>query len=241
MQPYLRKLRKLRRLATSPAYLRGLRYGIAAAIEHVPLLKQLDCQTVIDIGANVGQFTLATRSAIPAARVIAFEPLEEPARVFRRAFAHDPQVELHQVAIGPEAATVTMHVSNRIDSSSILPMTAAQTQIFPGTQRASYESVRIVRLSSLVNPTTLVGPTLLKLDVQGYELQVLEGCREALAAMEHVYVECSFIELYEGQALADDVVQFLREHGFAVEGVYNVTYAASGRAVQADFHFRRRR
>ena len=83
-------------------------------------------------------------------------------------------------------------------------------------------------------------PALLKIDVQGYELAVLAGCDSLLAAFAFVYVECSFVELYDGQALATDVVDFLSARGFALAGVYNLTYNRVGAAVQGDFLFSRR-
>ena len=55
-----------------------------------------------------------------------------------------------------------------------------------------------------------------------------------------VYVECSFVELYAGQSLADEVIAWLREHSLHLSGVYNMTYDTGGRAVQADFLFKRR-
>ncbi|MGA7966535.1 MAG: FkbM family methyltransferase, partial [Gammaproteobacteria bacterium] len=83
----------------------------------------------------------------------------------------------------------------------------------------------------------IASPALLKLDVQGFELPTLQGCEDLLSRFAWVYVECSFIELYEGQALADEVITWLRERGFALSGVYNMSYGRSGRAIQADFLF----
>ena len=53
----------------------------------------------------------------------------------------------------------------------------------------------------------------------------------------YVYAECSFVELYTGQALAHDVIAWLRERGFSLSGVYNMGYDQNGRAVQGDFLF----
>ena len=81
--------------------------------------------------------------------------------------------------------------------------------------------------------------SLLKLDVQGYELHALRGCVTLLDAFAWVYCECSFVELYAGQALADEVIAWLRAHGFALIGAYNMAFDHDGRAVQADFLFAR--
>ena len=73
--------------------------------------------------------------------------------------------------------------------------------------------------------------------MQGYELPVLHGCESLLSRFSHVYVECSFVELYEGQALAAEVIDFLRQRGFDLLGAHSVQYDARGRAIQADLLF----
>ena len=235
----LRKLWKLARLLHESRYRRGLRYGVAAAIEHSSVLSALDCATVVDVGANIGQFALAARTCIPRARVIAFEPLAQPARLFRRVFEGDAKVELHQLALGAESATIEMHVAAQVASSSILPITSLQSRIFPGTYEESAEPVRVEPLETVIAADTIQPPALLKLDVQGFELQVLQGCGALLQRFAHVYVECSFVELYENQALASEVVRYLCDSGFLLSGIYNVRYH-SGRSVQGDFLFRNR-
>ena len=81
---------------------------------------------------------------------------------------------------------------------------------------------------------------MLKIDVQGFELKCLQGCEDLLDRFQQVYVECSFVELYEGQALADEVIAWLRDRNFILQGVYNTFYDSKGAAVQGDFLFANR-
>ena len=85
----------------------------------------------------------------------------------------------------------------------------------------------------------LRGRCLLKLDVQGFELSALRGCSELLPRFAHVYVEASFVELYEGQALASQVVGHLFAEGFNLTCVANPTRGKSRKPIQADFLFSR--
>ncbi|AER56163.1 methyltransferase FkbM [Pseudoxanthomonas spadix BD-a59] len=87
----------------------------------------------------------------------------------------------------------------------------------------------------------LAEPALLKMDVQGFELPALAGCEGMLDRFAWIYVECWFMELYAGQALADAVIAWLRERerGLGLAGAYNMADDGQGRAVQADFLFGR--
>jgi len=233
-----RRFRKLVSVLAQDDYRRAFRRGrVAAAVEHERLLKTFDFRTVVDIGANRGQFALVARHCFPAARIISFEPLAGPASQFRTVLDDDPHVTLHPIAIGPTAGAASMHVAAEDDSSSLLPITALQQSLFTGTNEVGRETIHVEPLSGRVSAEDLTPPALLKIDVQGYELSALKGCEALLGGFAQVYVECSFVELYEGQALAAEVVAYLREKDFGLRGVYNTYYDAGGRAIQADMLF----
>lgn len=225
------------RVGVDPTLRRGLRFGVAAGIEHLPVLRAQPLTTVVDIGANVGQFTLAALGTHPRLRVHAFEPLAGPASIFERLFAGTANVTLHRVAIGPQPGSASMHVSSRPDSSSLLPITALQEETFPGTGERTTETVIVRRLDECLKPEDIQPPALLKIDVQGYELEALRGCEIYLGLFSYIYIEVSFVFLYESQALAHDVIAFLSDRGFALRGIYNAHHDHRGRSVQADFWF----
>jgi FkbM family methyltransferase len=234
----LKQLVKLLRLAGNPAYRSALRHGVGASIEHAAVLRGLDLSTVIDVGANVGQFSLLAVTMFPRVHVEAFEPLPVPAATFRRVFDGHPRVRLHQVAIGACAQDAVMNVSHRQDSSSLLPITDRQTTVFPGTHGVGTESVTVVTLDSAIADGVITAPALLKLDVQGFELEALKGAKRVLRRCDYVYVEVSFVELYKGQALAPEVTAFLEEEGFEVAGVHNLEHDSDGDKVQCDMLFK---
>lgn len=239
LQLFLTRLNKLSQIARSSRMLLALLYNrVLAGAEHRRVLKA-DLATVVDIGANRGQFALAVRQWVPKSRVFAFEPLAGPATRFRRIFKGDSRVTLYQAAIGPESCETIIHVSAADDSSSLLPISAIQESLFPGTGEIRKETVQVGRLSDYVSATDIEAPAMLKLDVQGFELAALCGCEDLLDRFTFIYAECSFVELYSGQALADEVIAWLRERGFKLSGAYNMQYDRNGRAIQADFLFYR--
>jgi|SRR5271165_1435012 len=237
----MRILVKLLRILWIPEY-RGtfLRTRVAASAEHDYVLGGLTVDTVVDIGANRGQFALCARRLFPKARIFSFEPLRIPAAVYRRVFVKDPSVRLFNLAISSESGNASMHVSRWDGSSSLLPIAAAQHEHFPFTEESGRETVATAPLAECLGEAEITGAALLKIDVQGFELDVLKGCESLLSRFKYVYVEASFIELYVGQALAGEVVAHLLSRNFALIGVANLSTGASKRPIQADFLFMRR-
>lgn len=240
LQLFLIRLHKLSIVVRHPRLRKALTaHGVLAGAEHRRIFAA-NFQTVVDVGANRGQFALAAREWAPGARVISFEPLSGPAAVFVNIFKSDPMVRMHQVAIGPESGPIPIHVSAADDSSSILPISNLQQLLYPGSLEVRTETVRAGHLTEFVKPEEIIFPALLKLDVQGFELDALAGCEELLERFSHIYAECSFLELYKGQALADEVIDWLARHEFRLAGVYNASYDNKGNAVQCDILFTKR-
>jgi hypothetical protein len=98
--------------------------------------------------------------------------------------------------------------------------------------------VSVKRLDDCVEVHALEGPVLLKVDVQGGELAVFEGC-DSLAHVDFIYVELSFVELYEGQPLFQEVCEYLVNRGFVVAGLYNQVTTTEYGPTQIDVLFKR--
>lgn len=217
-----------------------IKYLVAASIEHKNILKNLQnsqLKTIIDIGANRGQFSILSREYFPDAKIIAFEPLLEPSEIYHRIFSSDPLTTLFTYAIGSKNELTTIHISNADDSSSLFPISSLQSNLYKGTFEKEIATVQVKPLDTVLNPLDIIQPAFLKIDVQGYEKEVLLGCSSLLNLFQFVYVECSFVELYEGQSLTHEVIELLGQAGFMLSGVYNMSYDKKGMAIQGDFLF----
>jgi FkbM family methyltransferase len=214
-----------------------LRSFVFASTEHDNVIDGLGLESVVDIGANRGQFALCARRLYPSAVIYSFEPLRKPANVYLKIFKGDPRSHLFNKAIGSSSGSDVMHVTRWDVSSSLLPIAQGQRDNFPFAAEARRETVTRIRLSECLDKNALAGTALLKLDVQGYELEALRGCEDLLDRFKYVYVESSFIELYAGQALAADVIAYLIEKGFRLICVANLSNGKSKRPIQADFLF----
>ena len=112
--------------------------------------------------------------------------------------------------------------------------------MFAGTGEIATTEVRVGPLEEFVKADDLREPAMLKLDVQGFEYEALIGSESLLPHFDLVYCECSFVELYSGQKLAWEIIDWLSVRSFGLVGVFNPTYDRRGQAVQADFLFGRK-
>ena len=144
--------------------------GVMPAIEHLEVLQSLNPRTVIDVGANKGQFSTVARYLFPTAQIHAFEPLERECRNYR--FVVAPPVFLHLVALGDEKRNAEFFVASRADSIPLLSPGKGQESAY-GVGLSSTTTVYVDKLENVISSKDLITPVLLKLDVQGAELQVL--------------------------------------------------------------------
>jgi FkbM family methyltransferase len=231
---------KILRVLSIPQYRAAfLRTRVAASTEHDPILSGLGLDTVVDIGANRGQFALCMRRHYPQAQIFSFEPMQKAAQTYLKTFEGDARARLFETAIGPRAGSAEMHIARWDVASSLLPIGQGQHDNFPFSEEARRETVSLAPLSSFIDRQSLSGKSLLKLDVQGYELAALEGCANLLDGFHYVYVEASFVELYVGQALASEVIAYLIGKGFRLICVANLEMGHAQRPIQADFLFSR--
>jgi len=220
-----------------PSYRSALRLGVAAATEHHSVAFEHDFSTVIDVGANRGQFSLFAARRFPRATLHCFEPLAEARSRLTSALGEHPRLHVYDVALGSRSGAGTFNVAASDDSSSLLTATSTQLATFPKTGVAERRAVDVARLDEIIAPEMLSGPSLLKLDVQGYELEVLRGADALLDAVDELLVECSFVELYEGQPLTAEVVAHCAERGFRLAGAFSLVHDDTGRCLQGDFLF----
>jgi hypothetical protein len=115
-------------------------------------------------------------------------------------------------------------------------LTRAHESSAPLVGYAATETVEMVPLDELAGDLLpAVGRVWLKLDVQGYELRVLEGASRSLSRIDALELELSLVELYAGQPLFDEVLRFVQEAGFQTADVSpEFVHPATGQMLQAN-------
>ena len=175
-------------------------------------------QTILDIGANEGVFVRSMRKRFPHARIISFEPLRDCYETLISVMAGDTNFEAHHTALGEHPGQTVIHRSASHPSSSLLPMDALHKELYPGSAEHQDETITVERLDTVLGNVDLKKPILVKIDVQGFEANVIRGGSAVLSKADIVLVENSFVTLYEGQALFGEIHDLLTKLGFSYRG-----------------------
>jgi FkbM family methyltransferase len=203
-------------------------------------LQRAGIETVIDVGAHQGEFASAVLRVLPNARVYSFEPLLECYERLVKRFGSQARIRAFNLALSDAAGSAQFWRSSFTKSSSLLPMADLHREAFPWTAGSTAIQVPLDTLDHCVETLELSPSVLLKIDVQGAELKVLGGARQALKRIDHVLVEASFAALYEGQPLFDDVYRFLTAEKYHLSGVWDTLQSpVDGSVLQSDMLFSR--
>jgi len=229
----------VRRLAKRFGYqILGYPRAYAAQSSLMGLFRGQEINLVLDVGANAGQFAEDLRASGYSDRIFSFEPQASAHELLCKRAEGDPNwTVFDRTAIGEETGTVEINISGNSVSSSILAMLPSHSETHPQSKYVGTESVPVRRLDDLyeLSPTDRV---LLKIDVQGYERQVLDGAPRILRGCRAVLSELSLVPLYEGQSLAKELWDMLTAMDFEVWSVEPGIYdPESGRLLQFDAVF----
>ncbi|MGJ9412767.1 FkbM family methyltransferase [Aeromicrobium sp. CF4.19] len=194
-----------------------------------------DVDTVLDVGANVGQYAALLRSAGFTGRIISCEPLSGAYAELGQRAAKDPRWTAVNTAVGAEPGEITINVAANSFSSSVRDMTDAHLRAAPGSGYVSSERVPLTTVAELVAEQR-VDPTrcLLKIDTQGFEDEVLRGAGGLVGTLAAVQLELSFVELYAGQSLFDELVARMAALGYRIQQLDPGISDRDGRLLQVD-------
>jgi FkbM family methyltransferase len=197
-----------------------------------PLLATAERPMIFDIGACEGEDSIRLSRAFPSAKIHAFEPVASNVEKIRANFArYAPQLsEPHPIALGDFDGTGRLHLSSGHPegiprdagwdfgnkSSSLLPPSPLMRSHHPWLRFESQVTVRVERLDTFCRREGISGVDFVYLDVQGAELQVLEGAGSLLQSIRAVWLEVEAVELYAGQPLAPEVDAFMKANGFVL-------------------------
>lgn len=214
------------------------RYGLELRRKHdiEAVLGAANFATVIDGGANVGDYAAKVRARLPDAQIHCFEPTPRLFQDISRRFADDNKITCHEQALSDSDGKVAFRITEDQYSSSLLEQTDRLA-----TVPEQVVAVQSTALDTWAANRTIRRPALLKLDVEGNELAALRGAQKLLEQIDYVELETIFAELRKGQPEFRDILNFLHDRGFVLVDIYpGVLDPATGFSVWADAVFARR-
>ena len=182
-------------------------------------LKKIQIKTIIDVGANEGQFVSEILNVFPLVEIYSFEPLSDCYEKLTSNFRNNKKVHTYNFALGEQDGEITFSRSNASPSSSILKMGDLHKKLYPLTANVVEEKVKIKRLDDVLRSITLKDYVLLKIDVQGAEEKVIKGGVGVLKNVNMIITEVSYATLYESQPLFKDIMTLLENHNFIYIGI----------------------
>ena len=221
-----------------------VRYPLHDAIARlVRLLEYYRIDLVVDVGANDGGFATSIRDLGFSGRIISFEPVSSVFKALSHRATADSMWQTVQCAVGERESEVVINVSaNNSLSSSVLPMLDEHIKAAPNSRYIGVEKVRQSSLDLLMPELGVANASriFLKVDVQGYERNVLDGASALFSngIIAGMQLELSLTQLYENAMTYREVINYAETLGMNLVGLDPVFCdPQSGRLLQADAVF----
>jgi FkbM family methyltransferase len=195
-------------------------------------------KTIVDVGANEGQFALKMRKLFPVAKIHSYEPLPHVYQKLLKQFEGDENFLAYNYALGNKNEESQIYLNEYSPSSSLLKMKDEHKKHFDFARKETACNIKIKRIDDVMKIETLQKPVLLKIDVQGFEEQVIQGGTAFIGGCDMIIIEVSFKELYATQPLFHTIYQLLNSLGFKYGGNYEqLVSPEDGSILQADAIF----
>ena len=191
----------------------------SASWRRAALLHRLAVDLVVDAGANVGDYAAELRRSGYTGRIVCFEPVASVFAVLEARSAHDDAWECHRLALGATDGEAVINVGGSTRTSSLLAL-APGLEASDDWRSERTELVRVATLDSLLESAFRdARRVLLKLDVQGAELDVLAGAPAAIGRVVALEVELPLRQFYVGQPTHRAIVDALDDLGFGAVSI----------------------
>jgi FkbM family methyltransferase len=229
----MKKIEKIIQAAINPQFIKSYLHGVCPLFELKELINEIDnVKNIIDIGSNKGQFILLANFFFPNSNILSFEPQKDVLQIQKK-IINTNKIKFFNYGLGNKKKTQKFYVTRREDSSSFLKPTIKNDNKY---HVKKIINVKINKLDEVIKINKLTRKTLLKLDVQGYELSVLKGSIKTLKNIDFIIAEISQQKIYKDQVTDSKLISFLIKNKFKIKKIINKTYK-NNKPYQADVLF----
>ena len=178
-------------------------------------LFDLKIDSVLDVGANVGQYAKEIRFLDYRGQIESFEPLPDVIKDLNLAAERDSNWRVHPFALGAENCMLPINISNHSPSSSFLKLDSDIISENETLATVSSTQVAVKKLDDVYNEVCGSARNVyLKIDTQGFEKSVIEGASLSLKDIRAVQMELALVANYESETLVEEMMSLMRGSGF---------------------------
>jgi FkbM family methyltransferase len=196
------------------------------------ILKKNKIDTIIDVGSNTGQFFLRYKRKY--SQYFFFEPQKKEFNFIKKSFEKLDNVYFYNIGVGEIKEEKSFYKNTFSPSSSFMKLDDQNS--FKHLKEELTEAIKIDTLDNVFSSISLKGKVLLKIDVQGFELNVLKGAVNTFSKIDFIYLEFSNNKQYQGQPSFHDLYTFLYENGYRFSFTDD-NIILNGKHVQSDAFF----
>lgn len=169
---------------------------------------------VFDVGANIGQTCLHIRRHFPQSTIHSFEPVPSVFEELQRRTSRSFHIETHNLALGDQPGEVRLRVRSESLTNSLFDS--------PSADASNSVLVRVVRVDDFCTENSIESIDLLKIDVEGFELQVLRGAEQMLRRrrVKYIYVEAGLVRHMPYKTHFAALDEFLQDNGYMLSNFY---------------------
>jgi len=202
----------------------------------IKILNYYNINKILDVGANRGQYSLELRKFGFLGNIISFEPLSSAFKQLKINSQNDNKWELHNYALGNEDGNTIINIAGNSVSSSLNKMLDLHIKAAPSSSYVGKENISIKKIDSIFNSIYKDNDNImLKIDTQGFEINVLKGAEQSLNNILLIQLEMSIIPLYENEILFMDMMKFLKDRNLELISLENgFADPESGELLQVD-------
>jgi FkbM family methyltransferase len=194
-------------------------FGLDVWADLGELFRRKQAKVLFDIGANSGQTSMQLAAILPGAKIMAFEPNPDVFPELQRNLARLPQAMAIPLALGEAQTQILLNICGSALNTSVLQYAReGGTDRIVGKVEVAMDTVDHFCLENGIESIDL-----LKSDVQGYDLKVLQGARWLLekGRIQAVLCEVNFAKMYDGQCTFEELYAYLKGYGFCLSGFYD--------------------
>ena len=188
-------------------------------------------KTIIDIGANKGQFSSLSNHILNPNKIIAIEANPDLEECLHKNLSNINSKTILITGVGNYDGELPFNFNLDSQVSSFLKIGQDRLEAYPNNKNIETRNIKIAKLDSIIDTSNIEEPILLKIDVQGFEKEVIEGSINVLKRVRWVLLEISFLNLYNGEPNFIEMLDTLKNLGFYFKGPMNFHESPDGSSI----------